>query len=585
MIEVRGLTKRFDDFVAVDDISFTVRPGVVTGFLGPNGAGKTTTLRMILGLAAPTSGTVTFDGLPFSRLPAPLRQIGALLDARAVHPSRTASQHLRALARSNGIDPRRVREVLRMVGLERAANRPSGNYSLGMLQRLGLAGALLGNPPFLVLDEPLNGLDPEGIIWFRRLVRRLADEGRAVLVSSHLMSEMALTADRLLIIGGGRLLVDTSIEEFVEENAKAVVTVRSPRATDLARMLSDAGAGVLTRPDGTLEVSGLTAARVGAVAASDGIELHELTQTSRSLEQAFLELTGEPVEEAADEDVDAPTGVDVDPEHLVPVAAAGTPPRPATFRDSVASEWMKLWSSRSTKALVAGTVLAGAGLGILAANALGAQYPTLSEEARAAFDPTAVSLRGSIVAQLTIGLLGAVLVTAEYGTGTIATSLAAVPDRSKLLASKVAVLIPVALATGLAVTLGGFLGGQAVLGRHAVAVSLADPEALRAVLGGSLHLTASALLGLGVGTLTRSTSASVSTLFGATLIIPAFAPTLPGELARLTAKYWPTQAGGRVMAVLPDPNLLDPWTGLGVMAATSVAVLAAAFRAFRRRDV
>ncbi|GAA2280153.1 ABC transporter ATP-binding protein [Streptomyces atrovirens] len=295
MIEVRGLTKRYGEVLAVDDLTFAVRPGEVTGFLGPNGAGKSTTLRMVLGLDAATSGTATVGGRPYVAQPAPLRAVGALLDAGAVLPSRTARHHLLALAAGNGIPRRRVSEVLAEVGLEAVAHRRAGTFSLGMRQRLGIAGALLGDPPVLVFDEPLNGLDPEGIVWIRGLMRRMAAEGRAVLMSSHLMSEMELTAGHLIVIGRGRLIADTAMKEFIGAYSGREVVVRTPRAAALRRMLS---AAVRVREDGVdgLVVTGLEAAEIGALAAAGGVELHELAPRQASLEQAFMDLTRDAVE-------------------------------------------------------------------------------------------------------------------------------------------------------------------------------------------------------------------------------------------------------------------------------------------------
>ncbi|SDK15248.1 ABC transporter ATP-binding protein [Streptomyces indicus] len=301
MIEVRGLTKRYHEVRAVDSLDFTVRRGEVTGFLGPNGAGKSTTMRMILGLDAPTSGTATIDGRPAAAHPAPLRAVGALLDAGALLPSRSARHHLLALAAGNGIPRRRVQEVLDVVGLGSAARRAAGTYSLGMKQRLGIAAALLGDPPVLVLDEPLNGLDPEGIVWMRRLLRGLAAEGRAVMVSSHLMNEVERTVDHLVVIGRGRLIADTSMAAFIAAHSSPrEVVVRSPRAEVFASRLAAEGAAVRRGDDAqSLVVTGLTAPVVGALAAARGIELHELAPRRPSLEHAFMELTQDSAEYAA----------------------------------------------------------------------------------------------------------------------------------------------------------------------------------------------------------------------------------------------------------------------------------------------
>ena len=293
VIEVNGLTKRYGDVLAVNDLSFTVRPGTVTGFLGPNGAGKSTTLRMILGLNRPTAGTATIDGRPFPQRQAGLHHVGALLDAGDVHPGRSAAAHLSALARSNGLPRRRVREVLEEVGLAGAARRRAGGFSLGMRQRLGIATALLGDPPVLLFDEPVNGLDPEGVRWVRGLFKGLAAEGRTVLVSSHLMSEMENTADRLVVIGRGELIAEESVDEFAARGTRSRthVTVRTPDPARLSAVLTPEGAGV--QPDGqeTLTVTGLTADRIGELAFEHRIMLRELAPHSASLEEAFMELT------------------------------------------------------------------------------------------------------------------------------------------------------------------------------------------------------------------------------------------------------------------------------------------------------
>ncbi|MEU0333450.1 ATP-binding cassette domain-containing protein [Streptomyces sp. NPDC006193] len=301
MIEVRGLTKRYGDVLAVDDLTFTVRPGEVTGFLGPNGAGKSTTLRMLLGLDAASSGTATVDGQPYAALPAPLKAVGTLLDPGAVLPGRTAFHHLLALAAGNGIPRGRVDDVLAEVGLEKAARRRAGTFSLGMRQRLGIAAALLGDPPVLVFDEPLNGLDPEGIVWIRTLMRRMAAEGRAVLMSSHLMSEMELTADHLIVIGRGRLIADTTMKDFIEAHSEREVLVRSPQTGTLRGMLA-AAAQVRAESGDTLIVTGMEAAEIGALASAGGVELHELAPRRASLEKAFMDLTRDAVEYQAEKE-------------------------------------------------------------------------------------------------------------------------------------------------------------------------------------------------------------------------------------------------------------------------------------------
>ena len=296
MIEVNGVTKRYKDTVAVDDLSFEVREGVVTGFLGPNGSGKSTTMRMIMGLDAPDRGTATINSRSYHDLGRPLREVGALLEAKAIHPGRSAFNHLWYLAQSNDIARSRVGEVLEMVGLSAVANRRVGKFSMGMGQRLGIAAALLGDPGVLLFDEPINGLDPEGILWVRNLLKGLANEGRTVFVSSHLMSEMALTADQLVVIGRGRLISSGSVSDFIAESSGQYVRVRSPRAEALSALLRSRGAIVALEDDGALSVSGLSAEVIGTSAGEAGIYLHELSPQMASLEEAFMELTRDSVE-------------------------------------------------------------------------------------------------------------------------------------------------------------------------------------------------------------------------------------------------------------------------------------------------
>jgi ABC-2 type transport system ATP-binding protein len=296
MIEVRNLTKRFGRTVAVDDLSFAVRPGRVTGFLGPNGSGKSTTMRAILGLAVPTKGAALVDGRRYRALPAPLREVGSMLDARAVHGGRTAYNHLLGLARSNRIPARRVDEVLDIVGLTDVAGRRAGQFSLGMSQRLGIGAALLGDPPVLMFDEPVNGLDTEGIRWIRDLMKQLAAEGRTVFLSSHLMSEMELTADHLIVIGRGRLIADTSVSDFIEANSQPVTLVRSPRAVELRAVLEGSGAQVELDPKGGWRVVGPDTAAVGELALRHGFALHELRPVRSSLEEVYSRLTAGSVE-------------------------------------------------------------------------------------------------------------------------------------------------------------------------------------------------------------------------------------------------------------------------------------------------
>lgn len=303
MIELAGLTKTYGQTRAVDGLTCSIEPGLVTGFLGPNGAGKTTTMRLILGLDHPTAGTATIDGRAYRELEDPMRTVGALLDARQAHPNRSARNHLRWIAAANRIPVTRVDEVLELVGLTDVAGKTAGTLSLGMSQRLGIAAALLGDPPVLLFDEPVNGLDPEGIHWVRSLMRKLAAEGRTVFVSSHLLAEMANTADRLVVIGRGRLIAATTVDEFVDRSGAGTVRVRSPQLDSLRHVLADAGLEVVPDPDeSALTVSGVAMEVVGDLSARNGITLHELSSQQASLEEAYLKLTDDAVEyRAADQ--------------------------------------------------------------------------------------------------------------------------------------------------------------------------------------------------------------------------------------------------------------------------------------------
>ena len=306
MIQAKNLTKRYGEKTAVDDLSFSVEPGKVTGFLGPNGAGKSTTMRLLLGLDHPNGGDATIDGRHYQDLPQPLRVVGALLEAKAVHTGRSAYNHLLCLAQTQAIGKKRVEEVLRLVGLHDVAHKRAGGFSLGMGQRLGLAAALLGDPSVVVLDEPVNGLDPEGIIWIRTLMKELAAEGRTVLVSSHLMNEMAVTAEHLIVIGRGRLVADCSTEEFIERGKKQTVLVRTPDAERLTEAIALEGGQVTQNGTGELSVANMDAARIGEIAAAGGHVLHEVIPQRGSLEEAFMELTRESVEYGATGDAVAP---------------------------------------------------------------------------------------------------------------------------------------------------------------------------------------------------------------------------------------------------------------------------------------
>jgi ABC-2 type transport system ATP-binding protein len=301
MIEARGLTKRYGDTVAVNELSFTVQPGVVTGFLGPNGAGKSTTMRLILGLDRPTKGSVTVDGAPYATAHRPLTEVGALLEAKAIHGGRSAYNHLLAVAQSNHIERKRVDEVLDLVGLRAVADKRAGGFSLGMGQRLGIATALLGDPKVLILDEPVNGLDPEGILWVRNLLKHMAGIGKTIFVSSHLMSEMALTAEHLIVIGRGKLIADAPTDEVIRLSSGSHVRVRSPQAAALSELITAKGGTVSVDGESALAVTGMESDAIGELAAANGVVLHELSMAQASLEQAFMELTEEAVDFRADD--------------------------------------------------------------------------------------------------------------------------------------------------------------------------------------------------------------------------------------------------------------------------------------------
>ena len=421
MIEATGLTKRYGSKTAVDDLSFEVRPGLVTGFLGPNGSGKSTTMRLLLGLDRPNDGTSLINGKPYAEHPAPLREVGALLEARAIHTGRSARNHLLAMAATNGIPRTRVDEMIGLVGLEDVAGKRVGGFSLGMGQRLGIAAALLGDPGVLLLDEPVNGLDPEGILWIRNLLKALAAEGRTVFVSSHLMSEMAVTATEVIVVGRGRLITSGSVADVIRAATGGAVLVRADDADRLASLLA-ADAQHIDRlgPD-TLHVSGMDSAAIGLVAARAAIPLIELTPQQATLEEAFMEITREAVEfhggqPGSPSGTDSPGGTEAQPatagRHVMTATTfsprADLGPGRVTQFGVIHSEWIKLRSLRSTwYSLLAAAVMVD-GLGTLFswvhanhmenANGPGAKFT--------GFDATQVSLRGVFLAQLAIGVLG-----------------------------------------------------------------------------------------------------------------------------------------------------------------------------------
>ena len=463
MIEARRLGKRYGDAIAVHDLSFEVVPGVVYGLLGPNGAGKSTTLRLILGLDRPTAGTVTVGGRPYRDSPAPMREVGALLDAKAVHGKRTARAHLRWLAEAGGLPRARVAEVLDQVGLAPVAGKHIRGFSLGMLQRLGIAAALLGDPRTLLFDEPLNGLDAEGIRWVRTLVRGLAAEGRTVVLSSHLMSEVEATADHVLVIGRGRLLADTSVREFTQRSAGSHVRVVSPDAGTLGALLERAG-GSRDRRRGR---------RPGRRRDRDGAGRRPRGRARAAAARA----------------------------HAAPGHARGgvhgahgrqrRVPRGAGRVSTVRSEWTKLVSLRSTAVLVAVGLLLGIGLTAGLAVVAGVTWQDWDAADRRSFEPIGFALIGGVPSALIFIALGAKVATSEYGSGMIRLTLTATPRRGRVLAAKAAVVTLVTLAVGLALNVGMVAVAQAIFASYGIeSAGLGDGDLLRAVAAGRRALTA-----------------------------------------------------------------------------------------------
>ena len=580
MIEARHLVKRYGSTVAVNDLAFSIRPGLVTGFLGPNGAGKTTTMRMILGLDAPTQGSVTVGGRSYRDLPAPMREVGALLDAKALHGGRRARDHLLCLAQSNGIPRSRVDEVLRIAGLEGVARRRAKGFSLGMSQRLGIASALLGDPAVLIFDEPVNGLDPDGIHWVRTLMRALAAEGRTVLVSSHLMSEMALTADHLLVIGKGRLIADTSVDEFVRSSSRQSVHVRSPQAAELAarcrrgrrhrpgrdrprrhrdhrdgqRRGGKAGRRPWHRPVRAHPRPGLAG---GGVHGTDPRERGVPGGRGAPMTDAMIALTG--------------------PDHRAAFRAS-------TFGDVLRSEWTKLRSVRSTFWALTATVVLGVGLGAVISAATAHGYAKSSVSGKLSWDPTAVSLDGIGIATLAIAVLGVLCISSEYSSGMIRTSLIAVPKRGRVLAAKSLVFAVVTFVVGEATSFTAFFAGQALISGHAPHAALGDPGVARAVVGAGLALTALAVLSVAAGTLLRHPAAAIACMMAVLFVLPGIAQALPDSWRNPVTEFWPTQAGGQLASVHHSAHTLQPWPGFGVMCLFVAIVYAIAWTLLDRRD-
>ncbi len=577
MIEVRDLTKVYGSTRAVDHLTFTVEPGRVTGFLGPNGAGKSTTMRMVLGLDRPTAGTATIGGRRYDELAEPLRVVGALLEARAVHTGRTARDHLRVLAETQGLPRTRVDEVLELVGLREAARRRAGGFSLGMGQRLGIAAALLGDPQVLVLDEPVNGLDPEGILWIRTLLQHLAREGRTVFVSSHLMSEMSLTAAHLVVIGRGALIADSSTAEFIARSTGLSVLVRSPDASALRTVLAGEGAEVDEGGDGALVVRGLDAA------AGRGARRAAPARAARARAADRLARGGVHGADPRQRRVHRSGGV------MTTATAPRVQPRAGgpAFGRLLRSEWTKLRSVRSTVwSLVLLVVLVLGFTGLFMGLTVG-QWDQADPTQRALLeaDPTGQILgAGFFLGQLSICVLGVLVITSEYSTGMIRASLLAVPRRVPMLLAKVVVFGALVLVLGELVSFASFALGSAILSSR-VSVSLGDPGVLRAVIGAGLYLAVLGVFSLAVGAVVRHTAAAITGVIGFVLVLAPLAQLLPGTLGDRVHAYLPTEAGHLIAQARQAPgDLLSPWQGFGVFVAWTAALLVLAAVLLRRRD-
>ena len=588
MIEAHSMTKRYGEKVAVDDLSFTVRPGIVTGFLGPNGAGKSTTMRLIIGLDSPTGGNVTVNGKAYRDHPAPLHEVGTLLEARAIHTGRSAYNHLLALAQTHGIGARRVDEVIDLVGLREVARKRVGGFSLGMGQRLGIAAALLGDPETLILDEPANGLDPEGIRWIRTLLRDLAAEGRTIFVSSHLMSEMSLMADQLIVVGRGRLIASTTVDDFIRQASSDVVRVRTPDPQRLAAALAGdrrhgdqrQGAG-RARGEGTAirrhrrrrRCGGNRAPRADARAgiARGGVHATHEGRGRVPREHGLGRRIGN-------------TGMST------PALAQTTAARRARHTGRVTqlrvarSEWTKLWSLRSTRWSLLVAVIAMAGIGILFSAVQMAHWNQMSQSDRLGFDPVDRAIGGWHFAELAIGVLGVLVITGEYSTGMIRSSFAAVPRRLPVLWAKAAVYSAVVFALMLPSAVLAFFVSQAIDTQHHVQTTIGAPHVLRAVVGSALFLTAVGFLGLALGALVRNTAGGIATFAGVMFVLPGVSAILPNSWGDTIDPYLPLSAGTSILSIHQDPSSLAPWTGFLLFCGYALAAMAISAWLLVRRD-
>ena len=597
MIEARDLTKIYAGKAAVDHLTFTVEPGQVTGFLGPNGAGKSTTMRLILGLDRPQSGIALINGRRYRDLKDPLRTVGALLEAKTVHPGRSARNHLLFLAQTQGLPARRVEEVLALVGLQDVADKRAGGFSLGMSQRLGVAVAMLGDPEVLLLDEPVNGLDPEGVLWIRNLMKQLAADGRTIFVSSHLMNEMAVTADHLIVIGRGKLITEASTEDVIARSTDKSVRVRTPDADRLAELVTAAGGkvvrGVQADGAGLLHGHGPRGAagrrarrvRVDRAARADPAGLAGRGVHGTDVGQRGIRRARPGSGENRGGEGPVTTTSPVTPTRGPEDPAAG---RHAGFAGLLRAEWTKIRSVRSTVWTLVIFVVVCIGFTALIAWLTESHWygpRAASRDATAISNPVGFILGTGVgLGQLAIGVLGVLVITSEYSSGVIRASLLAVPRRLPVLAAKAVVFAVLLLVVTEIVAFCSFFVGSAILHAH-VPVSLSGSGVTRAVAGAGLYLTVLGLLALAIGTMIRHTAGAISTIIGIVFVLPILSGLLPSSWGAHINAYLPEQAGTLITHTHEQSgDLLSPWQGFGVLCIWTVLALAAAAYLLERRD-
>ena len=597
MIEAHDLTKLYGRKAAVDHLSFTVEPGRVTGFLGPNGAGKSTTMRLILGLDRPQTGIALINGSRYRDLRDPLRTVGALLEAKSVHPGRTARNHLLFLAQTQGLPAHRVEEVLDLVGLQDVADKRAGGFSLGMSQRLGVAVALLGDPEILLLDEPVNGLDPEGVLWIRNLMKALAAEGRTILVSSHLMNEMAVTADYLIVIGRGKLITEASTEDVIARSTDKSVRVRTPDADRLADLITAAGGKVVRgRPGGGCRAAHGHRPGVVPDRRARRVRVHRAARADpaglagRGVHGADVRQPG--IRRARPGSGDRGGG-EYPMTTTSPVAPTREPAGPAAGRHAgfaglLRAEWTKIRSVRSTVWTLVIFVVVCIGFTALITWLTETHWygpKAAPRDIRAIADPVGFILGTGVgLGQLAIGVLGVLIITSEYSTGVIRASLLAVPRRLPVLAAKAVVFAVLLIVVTEIVAFCSFFVGSAILHAH-VPVSLSGSGVTRAVVGAGLYLTVLGLLALAIGTMIRHTAGAISTIVGVVFVLPILSGLLPSSWGAHINAYLPEQAGTLITHTSEQSgDLLSPWQGFGVLCIWTVLALAAAAYLLERRD-